>query len=87
MSLKNIVYICFFLLVPAGIHAQDTIHMAADIPFQRGEKAKYRVFYDSWLTAGISAGVGYISILDDERLINGRKTFRFEVIGKSVGLF
>ena len=88
MIRKAIAYICFLLmLVPTGLMAQDTIPYVDEIPFQRGETGKYRVYYDSWLTSGISAGNGIISIKDDVRQFNGRNTFHFEVIGKSVGFF
>ncbi|MCK5079735.1 MAG: DUF3108 domain-containing protein [Bacteroidales bacterium] len=88
MMRKAIAYICFLLLfIPPGMMAQDTIPYVDEIPFQRGESGKYRVYYDSWLTSGISAGVGIISIKDDVRQFNGRNTFHLEVIGKSVGFF
>lgn len=84
----TIIHICFvLLLIPAGLHGQDTVKYVEETPFQRGEKGKYRVYYDSWITAGISAGVGIISIKDDVRQFNGKNTFHFEVIGRSVGLF
>lgn len=83
-----ITHICLILLmVPLGLEAQDSVKYVEEIPFQRGEKGKYRVYYDSWITSGISAGVGYISIKDDVRQFNGKNTFHFEVVGKSVGLF
>jgi hypothetical protein len=76
-----------FLLFPVLMQAQDSIRYVDEIPFERGEFGKYRVYYDSWLTSGISAGVGLISIKEEVREFNGRPTFHFEVIGKSVGLF
>lgn len=75
------------LLTTAGLHAQDTLRTVDNIPFQRGEEGKYRVYYDSWLTSGLSAGVGIISIKDDVRQFHGRNTFHLEVIGRSVGFF
>lgn len=85
---KAITIICLLLLLaPAGIQAQDSVKYVEEIPFQRGEFGKYRVYYDSWITSGISAGVGLISIKEDVRMFNGRPTFHFEVVGKSVGLF
>jgi hypothetical protein len=71
----------------AGVMAQDTIPYVEEIPFQRGETGKYRVYYDSWLTSGISAGVGYVSIKEDVRQFDGKSTLHFEVIGKSAGMF
>ncbi|MDT8393712.1 MAG: DUF3108 domain-containing protein [Bacteroidales bacterium] len=83
-----IVYIStFILIVPAVLMGQDSVKYVEEIPFQRGEWGKYRVYYDSWITSGISAGIGLISIKDDVRQFNGRNTFHFEVIGRSVGLF
>lgn len=85
---KQIAFLFFFLLLaPAALIAQDSIKYVDELPFQIGETAKYRVYYDSWLTSGISAGTGHITIKDEERVINGRKTFHFEVIGRSAGLF
>lgn len=85
---KAFAYIClFFLMVPAAFPAKDSVTYVEEIPFQRGESGKYRVYYDSWLTSGLSAGIGIISIKDDVRQFNGRNTFHLEVIGKSVGLF
>lgn len=85
---KLFAFLFFFLpLVPAALIAQDSTKYVDEVPFQRGETAKYRVYYDSWLTSGISAGTGYITIKDDVRVINGRNTFHFEVIGRSAGMF
>lgn len=75
------------LLIPAFLSAQDTVKYVDEIPFQRGETAKYRVYYDSWLTSGISAGVGIISIKDDVRQFNGKNTYHLDVVGRSVGMF
>ena len=35
----------------------------------------------------MTAGVGYINITEDEKEFSGNKTFHFEVIGRSVGMF
>ncbi len=80
-------FLFVMLLAMAGLRAQDTLRTVDEIPFQRGEKGKYRVYYDSWITSGISAGVGIISIKDDVRQFHGRNTFHMEVTGKSVGFF
>lgn len=77
----------FLFLALSGAKGQDSVKYVDEIPFQRGEQGKYRVYYDSWLTSGISAGVGIISIKEDVRQFNGKNTFHFEVIGRSVGLF
>ncbi len=74
------------LIISAGI-SQDAVRYVEELPFQRGEKGKYRVYYDSWLTSGVSAGVGIISIKEDVRQFNGRNTLHMEVIGRSTGFF
>jgi hypothetical protein len=85
---KTFAFLCFVLLLfPAALISQDSIKYVEEMPFQRGESGKYRVYYDSWLTSGMSAGTGIISIKDDAKVINGRRTFHFEVIGRSAGLF
>ncbi len=85
---KALTYICFVLLLaPFGLIAQDSVHYVEEMPFQRGESGKYRVYYDSWVTSGISAGVGLISIKDDVKQFNGKNTLHLEVIGRSAGLF
>jgi len=76
-----------FMLSPFGLIAQDSVRFVDEVPFQRGEVAKYRIYYDSWLTSGISAGVGHISIKEEVKQFHGKNTFHFEVIGKSVGMF
>ena len=84
---RTFAFICFvLLLIQAGIMAQDSVHYVEELPFQRGESGKYRVYYDSWLTSGISAGVGLISIKEDVTQFNGKNTLHLGVIGKSVAL-
>ena len=55
--------------------------------FQRGEKVKYRVFYDSWLTSGITAGTGTITVHHSIKQFHGRNTYYMGIEAKSVGLF
>ncbi len=55
--------------------------------FQRGEVTKYRVYYDSWLTSGLTAGTGTISVLEDNKKFHGRDTYHVVVNARSVGLF
>jgi len=85
---KAITFICILLLTaPLVLLAQDSVRYVEELPFQRGESGKYRVYYDSWITSGISAGVGLISIKEDVTQYQDRNTLHLEVIGKSTGLF
>jgi len=55
--------------------------------FQAGEFLKYKVYYDSWLTYWMTAGIGTMQIEDDAEFIDGREAFKIEVTGKSTGVF
>ena len=78
--------IVLFFLPFENIEAQELQEIKNDA-FQRGEKAKYRVFYDAWLTSGITAGTGTITVHHSIKQFHGRNTYRVGVEAKSVGLF
>jgi hypothetical protein len=76
---------CSFFITQALISQE--FRKVENIAFKKGEKLKYRVYYDSWLTAGITAGIGTLSVKQGNKKFNGRSTFHIEVIGRSVGVF
>jgi len=86
-TLKALALALGFIVCFSASSPEPDLRRIADAPFQRGEVGSYRVFYDSWLTAGITAGVGTISILDDKEKINGRETYHIKVEARSVGMF
>lgn len=55
--------------------------------FNRGEYLTYRVYYDSWLTAWITAGFGTMKIQEEPVMINGRETYHIIIEGNSAGMF
>ena len=55
--------------------------------FQRGEYLEYRVFYDSWMTSWLTAGVGTVEVTDENKQFHGRDTYHMKIEGKSKGLF
>jgi hypothetical protein len=55
--------------------------------FLPGEFLKYRVFYDSWMTANLTAGFGTMEIDPVLNTTNGRETYHITVTGNSAGLF
>ncbi|MBI9038850.1 MAG: DUF3108 domain-containing protein [Bacteroidales bacterium] len=75
---------CFF--INHVLISQD-FREVENFAFKKGEKLKYRVYYDSWLTAGITAGIGTLSVKQGNRKFNDRNTYHIEVVGKSVGVF
>jgi hypothetical protein len=51
--------------------------------FIRGEKLTYHVFYKTFITGRMNAGVITLEVLNDDRKFNGRDTYHIECIGKS----
>lgn len=80
-------YFLLFFLLPIMVFSQNEFRKVENETFLPGEFLKYRVFYDSWMTANITAGYGTMEI--DPLLIttNGRETYHITVTGNSTGLF
>ena len=55
--------------------------------FQPGEYLRYRVYYDSWLTAWITAGYGEMIVENSPEKFQGRDAYRVVVTGKSTKFF
>lgn len=77
-----------FLILFASVYADNEgLRKMQNHAYKRGESLSYRVFYDSWLTAWITAGVGTVEVLEDNKKFHGRDTYHMRIVGKSVGLF
>lgn len=83
---RIIFFICVFLLSTLYSFGQypRTVNNTA---FQRGEKISYRVFYDSYLTGNVNAGVASLEIKNDTEVIGGRKTMNIVGLGNTRGAF
>lgn len=86
MKSRTILAFWIFIFIYSSASA-DGLRKSKNTAYKKGEFLKYRVFYDSWLTSGITAGIGKIEVTDDNRKFHGRNTYHIEVEGKSVGLF
>lgn len=64
-----------------------TLEKRENISFQRGEKLKFSVYYNSMVTGNISAGVLTTEVKTDILKFANRPTYHIELIGKSVGTF
>lgn len=83
----------FFLIFTLSFNFPSTITIIAqELPdtsfrsmentaFKRGEFLKYRVFYDSWMTHWITAGIGTMHISNLNEEFHGRPTYHIEVHG------
>lgn len=86
--MKKWISLLMVLLFSACLLAQDKeFRTVENNAFKRGEYLKYRVFYDSWLTAWATAGVGVVQITDENKKYHGRDTYHMVIEGRSKGLF
>ena len=76
-----------FFLVPILTLGQNELRKVENETFLPGEFLKYRVFYDSWMTAWMTAGYGTTEINPKLVTTNGRETYHITVKGNSAGLF
>lgn len=81
-----LLFLAIFLIQVAEAQVQELRSVGQDA-FAPGEKLKYRVFYDSWLTSWITAGYGTMTISEGDKEFYGRKTWKIKITGKSAGLF
>jgi hypothetical protein len=89
-NIMQIVILSFYIAASffsTHLFSQIEFRKVPNETFIPGEFLKYRVFYDSWMTANITAGYGTTEI--DPLLIttNGRETYHITVTGNSAGLF
>ncbi len=55
--------------------------------FIRGEKLKFRAYYDSFVTGKVTAGVATLEVKFEDKKIDGRSTYHIIGEGKSKGAF
>jgi hypothetical protein len=55
--------------------------------FIRGEKLKFRAYYDSYLTGKVTAGVATLEVKFENKKLNDRSTYHIIGEGKSKGAF
>ena len=84
---KSFLLILFFSLFFAVQADEDELRNMENQAFQRGEYLKYRVFYDSWFTSWLTAGIGEVRVLEDSKKFHGRDTYHMVIEGNSVGMF
>lgn len=83
----GIIFIFFFFQIEAHLHAQNNNEEFVVDAFQKGEYLKYRLYYDSWATAWITAGYGTMEIDREWAYINGQRSYHITVTGNSAGIF
>jgi hypothetical protein len=81
--------VLLLLIVPGSWFAVNAQSLAPvqNAAFIRGEKLKFRAYYDSYVTGKVTAGVATIEIKFEDRKIDGRSTYHILAEGKSKGAF
>lgn len=86
--MKQKVFLLSFTLIFISFFSEaDSLRVKKNNAFKRGESLKYRVFYDSWLTSWMTAGIGTVDILEENKKFHARDTYHMRIVGKSKGLF
>ena len=81
-----ILIILFGLMIIPQIQGQR-VRTVKNSSFVRGEKLTFKVYYHSAVTGNVTAGIGTISVTDDNRKFNNRDTYHIVATGKSSGIF
>jgi hypothetical protein len=74
-------------VLPLVAFGQNDYRKVENNAFQHGEFLKYRVFYDSWMTYWMTAGIGTTEIAPEPVIVDGRETYHITVHGNSAGVF
>ncbi len=83
----------FWILVFFILHSSFSIANAQSLmpvrnaSFIRGEKLKFKAYYDSFMTGKVMAGVATLEVKFEDKKIDGRSTFHIVGEGKSKGAF
>jgi hypothetical protein len=90
-SAKNyhLIILLFFLVTISSGNpvSSQQLRKIENNAFQKGEKISYRVFYDSYLTGNVNAGVASLEIKPESEIIGGRKTMNVVGLGRTRGAF
>jgi hypothetical protein len=89
ISLKHLISVLFLLTAhcsPLTIFSQDFPPVKNDA-FSAGEKFSFTVFYDSYLTGKVMAGVATLQVNFERKKIEGREVYHVVGEGKSKGAF
>ena len=84
--IKKIFIFLVFIFFSSCLASQD-MNDHGKLTFRTGESLKYRVFYDSWITSGLTAGYGTMTVSESPRKFHDRDVVQILITGKSAGLF
>lgn len=85
--MKRLIFISVLLSVFMTDTFSQELRKVENTAFQRGEKLKYRVYYDAILTGKVTAGEVTLEITKENKSMYGRNTMHIVGLGKTKGLF
>ncbi|MDD2411652.1 MAG: DUF3108 domain-containing protein [Bacteroidales bacterium] len=85
--MKNIRLILLVSFLMGGFLSAQSFRKIDNKAFARGEKLRYRVYYDSFLTGKVTAGEATVEVKKDAKIIGGRQAYHIEALGWSKGAF
>ena len=85
--MKRIILLILFIFCFSGLTFPQSLNDTANVPFRRGEKLVYKVYFRSFITGKVTAGDITMEVKNTIRKFNGRDTYHLECIGRSRGTF
>jgi Protein of unknown function (DUF3108) len=85
--LRFLIFTFFILHFSFFIASAQSLVPIRNGAFIRGEKLKFRAYYDSFVTGKVTAGVATLEVKFEDKKIDGRSTYHIIGEGKSKGAF
>jgi hypothetical protein len=86
-SVYRSLILSFFILHSSFFIASGQLAPIHNAAFIRGEKLKFRAYYDSFVTGKVTAGYATLEVKFEDKKIDGRSTYHIIADGKSKGAF
>jgi hypothetical protein len=84
---RSVILVFFILHFSFFIGNTQSLVPVRNTSFIRGEKLKFRAYYDSFMTGKVTAGVASLEVKFEDKKIDGRSTYHVIGEGKSKGAF
>jgi hypothetical protein len=78
------IFLLFFLILKISVSSQEFEYRSVENnSFEVGEKLKFKVYYDSFITGKVNAGTATLEVENTHRRFNEREVYHIVGIGKS----
>jgi hypothetical protein len=87
-TVSRFIILVFFILHSSFfIGSAQPLMAVKNTSFIRGEKLKFKAYYDSFVTGKVTAGIATLEVKFEDKKIDGRSTYHIIGEGKSKGAF